>query len=367
MKDYFEMNAQPGVEVNIMPVVGDTSLLKLDESQLTDALPVLALRNAVVFPGTVFPVTIGREKSIRLIRDAESRYDPRYYLGEPIWVTAEKQGVKTGVVYWVGSDIEIGGLPSYYRHWEQHPHWNFSERTDEVVRLLSLPADERPRLVMAYFDEPDHQGHVYGPISAETKAMTEHMDSLLHSLYLRLKALHGDRLNFVVLSDHGMTDISPDRFVGWYDVIPEAWTTRIKGTNPTSIWAREGYADSLYNRLSQVEHLSVWRHGEVPEHLNYGTSNRLGDLIVAPDLGWQFSYAPHKKGGAHGYDPTQTDMMVAFRAAGPSFRQHYEAPFTEGGQSAFHNTDIYPLLCKILGVKPAPVDGRLDRIKKILR
>ena len=73
MKDYFEMNAQPGVEVNIMPVVGDSSLLKLDESQLTDAIPVLALRNAVVFPGTVFPVTIGREKSIRLIRDAEAK------------------------------------------------------------------------------------------------------------------------------------------------------------------------------------------------------------------------------------------------------------------------------------------------------
>ena len=67
------MNAQPGVEVNIMPVVGDSSLLKLDESQLTDALPILALRNAVVFPGTVFPVTIGREKSIRLIRDVEAR------------------------------------------------------------------------------------------------------------------------------------------------------------------------------------------------------------------------------------------------------------------------------------------------------
>ena len=73
MKDLFEMNAQPGVEVNIMPVVGDTSLLKLDESDLADAIPVLALRNAVVFPGTVFPVTIGREKSIRLIRDVEAR------------------------------------------------------------------------------------------------------------------------------------------------------------------------------------------------------------------------------------------------------------------------------------------------------
>ena len=73
MKDFFDMNAQPGVEVNIMPVVGDTSLVKLDESDLADAIPVLALRNAVVFPGTVFPVTIGREKSIRLIRDVEAR------------------------------------------------------------------------------------------------------------------------------------------------------------------------------------------------------------------------------------------------------------------------------------------------------
>ena len=73
MKDYSELSAHPGVEVNIMPVVGDATLLKLDESQLTDALPILALRNAVVFPGTVFPVTIGREKSIRLIRDAEDR------------------------------------------------------------------------------------------------------------------------------------------------------------------------------------------------------------------------------------------------------------------------------------------------------
>ena len=73
MKDINEMYAHPGVEVNIMPVVGDSSLLKLDESQLTDALPILALRNAVVFPGTVFPVTIGREKSIRLIREVEAK------------------------------------------------------------------------------------------------------------------------------------------------------------------------------------------------------------------------------------------------------------------------------------------------------
>ena len=72
MKDFNEMSAHPGVEVNIMPVIGDGSILQLDESQLPDALPILALRNAVIFPGTVFPVTIGREKSIRVIREVES-------------------------------------------------------------------------------------------------------------------------------------------------------------------------------------------------------------------------------------------------------------------------------------------------------
>ena len=59
-------------EVNIFPVLQeDGSMMKVDEASLPDALPVLALRNAVLFPGTVYPITIGREKSIRLIRDAE--------------------------------------------------------------------------------------------------------------------------------------------------------------------------------------------------------------------------------------------------------------------------------------------------------
>jgi len=58
-------------DINIIPVVQGDPSSKLDESQLPDVLPVLALRNAAIFPGTVFPITIGREKSIRLIQDAE--------------------------------------------------------------------------------------------------------------------------------------------------------------------------------------------------------------------------------------------------------------------------------------------------------
>ena len=60
-------------EVSIFPVLQGDALQHVDESELPDTLPVLALRNAVLFPGAVFPVTIGRDKSIRLIREAEER------------------------------------------------------------------------------------------------------------------------------------------------------------------------------------------------------------------------------------------------------------------------------------------------------
>ena len=72
MKNNKDMLSPASMEVNIMPVMGE-GLINVDENTLPDAIPVLALRNAVVFPGTVFPVTIGRTKSVRLVRDVESK------------------------------------------------------------------------------------------------------------------------------------------------------------------------------------------------------------------------------------------------------------------------------------------------------
>ena len=60
-----------GAEVSVIPVVQGDGMPKVELSQLPDMIPILALRNAVLFPGTVFPITIGREMSIRLIEDAE--------------------------------------------------------------------------------------------------------------------------------------------------------------------------------------------------------------------------------------------------------------------------------------------------------
>jgi predicted AlkP superfamily pyrophosphatase or phosphodiesterase len=304
------------------------------------------------------------------MNDSSKRFDPKYYLKEPVWITAQKQGVKTANIYWLGGDIAIQGqYPTYYRHWNEQPHWTFEQRVDEAVRLMSLPRKERPRLLMVYFDEPDHTGHVSGPISAETGEMTHSMDSLMHAFYLRLMKLpHARRINFILAGDHGMTDISPDRFVSWAEALDESWIEDLAGSTPTNVYCKEGCVDTAYQALSRIPHLNVYRHGEVPDSLNYGHSDRTGDLIVAPDLGWQFNFAPSRSLGAHGFAPQQSDMLVAFRAVGPDFKKGYEAlPYQAGKQAAFKNIDLYPMLCKLLGIKPAPVDGDLHRIKQILK
>ena len=74
MKDIFnDIMSANGAEVSIIPVVQGEGLPKVNTEQIPDVIPVLALRNAVLFPGTVYPITIGREKSICLIEHAEQK------------------------------------------------------------------------------------------------------------------------------------------------------------------------------------------------------------------------------------------------------------------------------------------------------
>lgn len=295
--------------------------------------------------------------------DADVRSHSYYYNGEPIWVTAQKQGVKTGNVYWVGSDIDIcGTYPTYYHRWYDTPRLTYAERVDEAVRLASMPERDRPRLIMVYFDDPDMTSHEFGPASMEAGAMVHYLDSLMGCLYRGLKALpYGEEINMIVTADHGMTDISDGRCILIRDVLNEDWCEHVIGTNPTSIFTRPGYRDSVYQALSVLEHVSVWKKEDIPDTLAYGTSDRIGDIIVAPDLGWQFTFRPRGINGAHGYDPREPDMQVVFRACGPDFKKGYAAP------RKFVNVDIYPLLAHLLGIVPQQTDGQFERVEGLLR
>ena len=291
--------------------------------------------------------------------DSATRYNPYYFGGEPIWVTAKKQGVKSASIYWVGSDVAIQGLyPDYYLCWDNEPRLTYPQRVEEALRIAKLPESERPSLLMVYFDEPDWTTHHYGPIAEESEAVIEELDSLMGILYRGLKELDYG-VNLIVTSDHGMTEISDEKFISIEQTVNPDWVERIVSTNPTSIFCKEGCRDSLFNQLSKVKHISVWRKEEVPAHLNYGTSNHLGDIIVAPDLGWQFATTPRGLNGAHGYDINEPDMQIIFRACGPDFKRGYTLPHS------FSNVDLYSILAELLKIEPAKTDGSLEKVQEL--
>ena len=162
-----------------------------------------------------------------------------------------------------------------------------------------------------------------------------------------------------------MTWLDPERHILSTDYLDSAWVESMYNDLPVLINAtRPMYVDSIVNALQGVDHLRVWRRGQVPAYLNYGNNPNMSDVIVLPDIGWLFGdkeQLKKKDRGSHGYDNTASDMWVAFRAMGPDFKQGYQR------QSTFANVCIYPLLCHLLCVTPSPNDGSLTQVADLLR
>ncbi len=294
----------------------------------------------------------------------EARFDPQFYGGEPIWITAQHQGLLTASYYWVGSEVAIEGLhPDYWKIYDEKVP--FANRIDTIIKWLSLPPDLRPQLVMAYYHEPDGVGHEYGPDDPRTFKMVHTIDSLTGILYSRIRQLpDGDNINFIVLSDHGMGAISSERNTVLRNFIPAAWPVRIEGGNPNfNIYAEGAWIDSAYSSLKKAHGIEVWKPNEVPAYLNYGTNPRVGDIIVVADSSWAVSLNQPKKdftGGTHGYETRNTDIHAIFYAAGPAFKQNFVQP-------SFRNVNIYPLLAYLLGITPVKTDGDLQEVIDMLK
>ena len=295
------------------------------------------------------------------LSNREFKHDARYYGGEPIWLTAQRQGLRTAVFYWPGSDVAVQGkYPDKYFNYDQEPRLTFGQRIDGILKQLRRPEAKRPQLIMAYFEQPDHNGHVYGPQAKQTRIAVMEIDKLISNLYERIQKLPiSDNVNFIVVSDHGMTLTMPEKHIDARQYLKKEWYYDIEGDAPANIYVREGCADSICQALQGVDHIRVWHRTEVPYYLHYGTNENVGDVVIDTELGWLFSDKKAEYGGTHGYDPSYNDMHALFRAVGPAFK-HISLPH-------FPNVDVYPLLCHLLGIEPAPNDGSLNIVKRMLR
>jgi len=301
-------------------------------------------------------------EGIYRIGDRDMVKDPDAYFGEPIWITAEEQGVRSASYFWVGSEAPINGTyPSYWKEYDGSIP--YMDRVDQVIDWLKLPLSKRPGLILLYFDEPDHTGHYAGPVNQETGEVVEYLDSILGYLRSEINSLaYGDRVNLILLSDHGMGSISPDKYVNIGAYMSESWTESIVGGNPVYlIDPAEGYADSISTTLNALDGVFAWQRDDIPEHLHYGNSPRFPGLVVVADSGWSIGTVDDPsgyRGGAHGYDNRFSQMHTIFYAEGPAFKQDYTFP-------SFSNVEVYGIIAHVLGLEPASTDGELSNISEI--
>ncbi len=290
--------------------------------------------------------------------------NPAFYGGEPVWVTAENQGILSASFFWVGSEAPVKGKhPAYWKKYDESI--TYEERIDTVVKWLSYPPEKRPGFVALYFDEPDATAHDYGPVAGETGEVVERLDSLIGVLRLKLSDLpYSNRINLIVLSDHGMSAISPERYINLKSVVPERMIASIFGGNPVyTINAAEGKKDSVLYYLNRVKGLKAFNKSEVPARLHYGTNPRIQDIVVIADSSWSIGTRANGssyRGGAHGYDNANSDMHAIFYATGPVFKKGYSF-------ESLNNVDIYNLICRIFKITPAENDGDPENIRHLLK
>ena len=349
----FDQMASEGVESGLIPSFPS----KTFPNHYTLATGLYPDHHGIIANNFYDPAT-GRTYKLS---DPATKTDPVFYGGEPIWVTAQKNGLRTVIYYWAGCDVNIQSIrPWRYFSYEDNPRLTYDQCVNSIIDMLLLPEAERPNLIMAYFDQPDYNGHDFGPQDKHTRDAVVKMDRLMRRLYEGIRALPiGSDVNLIILSDHGMTSLADERVVNLHQVLRDEWLTSADGNVPTNLYVHPEYMDSVWNALSHVEHIQYWHKADIPTYLHYGTNPRVGDIVVLPDLGWVVCDSLNGEYGSHGFDPFFSDMHAMFRAVGPDFA-HVSRPH-------FRNVDVYPLLCHLLGITHAPCDGDLDEIKDLLK
>ncbi|MXY29997.1 MAG: alkaline phosphatase family protein [Gammaproteobacteria bacterium] len=286
------------------------------------------------------------------LSDRETVEDGRWYGGEPIWVTAEKQGMVSAAFYFVGSEADVQGIrPSYWKRFD--PIIPNEVRVDTVLTWLGLPDEERPHLVSLYFAEADYAGHRFGPgESPELAQAVAQVDRALGRLLDGLDDLpHGDRVFVILVSDHGMSDIRPE---GHYalDEIADLSGARLTSGGTVGILFVEGGEERIEELRTQLgegmPNAEVYRSHEAPARLHLNGHPRFGDLVVVPEEGYTIGIGPRRGSsrGMHGWDPSYSSMHGIFLVKGPGIEPASRLPGIE-------SVDIYPFMARVLELEAA--------------
>jgi predicted AlkP superfamily pyrophosphatase or phosphodiesterase len=278
----------------------------------------------------------------------------------PIWVDAEKAGIRTGTMFWPGSNVAIGGekaskWPYEIKGGTRPSDWaQFNQVITEEARVLGVldwvrrPAAIRPTFITTYFDTVDTAGHSFGPDDKRTTEAVAEVDKRIGQLIDGLAEM-GQPANIVIVADHGMAATSTTRIVA-LDAVLAPGSYRVVENGPyatlEALPGQEAVVEKAF--LGKHAHMECWRKGEIPQRFHYGRNPRIPPILCLAETGWEIKErAPTSQysGGNHGFDNFAPEMTALFIANGPAFRA--------ATIPAFDNVDVYPLLRRLLGLPQA--------------
>ncbi|TVY39501.1 putative pyrophosphatase/phosphodiesterase [Lachnellula subtilissima] len=291
---------------------------------------------------------------------------PKWWGGEPLWVTAENQGIRTAIHMWPGSEAHIMGVePAFLDAFNGEEL--LANKVSRVLELLDKPGEEdevaevvdmRPQFIAAYVPNVDADGHLYGPNSTEIKTTINDVDTMLDQLFQGLDERNLTSIvNVVVLDD--LMDIN---------LIEHADGWPLYGLRPKNPADLQGLYDTLAESSAQNHNFEVYLRDEnMPERYHFSNNERIAPLWIVPKTGWaivtkeefnvadakELGIAYHPK-GLHGYDHEHPLMRAIFIARGPAFPH---APNSR--VEPFQNIEVYNIICDSLGLDPKANNGTL--------
>ncbi len=302
------------------------------------------------------------------IGDDPAAREGRWWGGEPIWNTIERQGGTAACMFWPGSEAPINDR--YPSEWLPYDHKLPNDaRIDQVVTWVIAP--NSPDLVTLYFSAVDSAGHDFGPESPQTRDALLAIDAALRTLRDRLiETGRWSETTLIITADHGMTPVSGDRIVELEELLDlDDVTIDFSGACTGLMLLHPEAATHIaaaINRLGKP--IRAYAKADVPARLHFSNNARIPDIVIIPELGWRvFTHKDAEKrridgwadGGDHGFDPVAPDMSAIFIVAGPGIEAGKVVPPTE-------NIHVYNLLCALSHVKPAPNSGDLRLAEAVL-
>lgn len=314
--------------------------------------------------------------------DPKYGFNPEFWQGgEPLWTTAHRQGVKSAVHMWPGSEVPTVGDNGPLFVDKYNGSELLSSKVDRVMGWLDTGnIQDRPELVLTYVPTIDQFGHKFG-ISGQN--LTDALHYVDDFIALMIDLLHvrnlTDIVNLVVVSDHGMAPTSNDRLLFLDDVVDISKIEHIDGWPLFGLRPFEGHSvDDIMGEITAnllkldqniTDNYSVYRVEDIPKEYNFGgkegdhTFNyRLAPIWIIPNVG--YSITTHSKfkednnqyypKGVHGYNNTHLLMRAIFLGRGPYFNKKLA-----GSRKVlpFANTEVYGLICDSLDITPSPNNG----------